>query len=200
MAIDNTLAFLEGLPANNCLLYGDRGTGKSSTVKAMLNEFYPRGLRVIEMPKESLMDFPKLVDQIAAIPMKFIIFIDDLSFSKETDTYAALKAVLEGGLAVRPRHRFFGNCFCSGRIYSKWNLRYMRPAARFCRVWIEHILLHLCSTLSGGSKNKRLLCSCAVYRCCPVLGYFQRSTDRIFCYRSINYDCRHLSCVNRYYG
>ncbi|MFR8002335.1 MAG: ATP-binding protein [Hydrogeniiclostridium sp.] len=104
MAIDNTLAFLEGLPANNCLLYGDRGTGKSSTVKAMLNEFYPRGLRVIEMPKESLMDFPKLVDQIAAIPMKFIIFIDDLSFSKETDTYAALKAVLEGGLAVRPEN------------------------------------------------------------------------------------------------
>lgn len=103
-AINNTLAFLEGLPANNCLLYGDRGTGKSSTVKAMLNEFYTKGLRVIEMPKESLMDFPKLVDQIAGIPMKFIIFIDDLSFSKETDTYAALKAVLEGGLAVRPEN------------------------------------------------------------------------------------------------
>ena len=102
MAIDNTLAFLQGLPANNCLLYGDRGTGKSSTVKAMLNEYYPQGLRVIEMPKESLMDFPLLVDQIAGIPMKFIIFIDDLSFSKQNDTYAALKAVLEGGLAARP--------------------------------------------------------------------------------------------------
>ena len=102
LAIDNTLAFLQDLPANNCLLYGDRGTGKSSTVKAMLNEFYTKGLRVIEMPKESLMDFPLLVDQIAAIPMKFIIFIDDLSFSKQNDTYAALKAVLEGGLAARP--------------------------------------------------------------------------------------------------
>ena len=104
LAIDNTLAFLQGLPANNCLLYGDRGTGKSSTVKAMLNEFYSKGLRVIEMPKESLMDFPILVDQIAAIPMKFIIFIDDLSFSKQNDTYAALKAVLEGGLAARPEN------------------------------------------------------------------------------------------------
>lgn len=104
LAIDNTLAFLQGLPANNCLLYGDRGTGKSSTVKALLNEFYPKGLRVIEMPKESLMDFPILVDQIAAIPMKFIIFIDDLSFSKQNDTYAALKAVLEGGLAARPEN------------------------------------------------------------------------------------------------
>ena len=74
LAIDNTLAFLQGLPANNCLLYGDRGTGKSSTVKAMLNEFYPQGLR------------------------------DDLSFSQQDDTYAALKAVLEGGLAARPQN------------------------------------------------------------------------------------------------
>lgn len=104
LAVDNTLAFLNGLPANNCLLYGDRGTGKSSTVKAMLNEYYHRGLRVIEMPKESLMDFPLLVDRIAAIPMKFIIFIDDLSFSRQNDTYAALKAVLEGGLAARPEN------------------------------------------------------------------------------------------------
>lgn len=104
LAIDNTLAFLQGLPANNCLLYGDRGTGKSSTVKALLNEFYPKGLRVIEMPKESLMDFPTLVDQIAPLPMKFVIFIDDLSFSRQDDTYAALKAVLEGGLAARPEN------------------------------------------------------------------------------------------------
>lgn len=104
LAIDNTLAFLDGLPANNCLLYGDRGTGKSSTVKALLNEFYSKGLRVIEMPKEFLMDFPLLVDQIATLPMKFIIFIDDLSFSQQDDTYAALKAVLEGGLAARPEN------------------------------------------------------------------------------------------------
>ena len=92
-AIDNTVSFLVGLPANNCLLYGDRGTGKSSTVKAILNEYYTRGLRVIEMPKESLMDFPRLVDEIAALPMRF-----------QDDTYAALKAVLEGGLAARPEN------------------------------------------------------------------------------------------------
>lgn len=102
LAISNTVAFLKGLPANNCLLYGDRGTGKSSTVKALLNEYYPDGLRVIEMPKEYLMDFPYLVDQIAAIPMRFIIFIDDLSFSSQDGTYAALKSVLQGGLAAKP--------------------------------------------------------------------------------------------------
>jgi uncharacterized protein len=103
-AIDNTLAFLNGLPANNCLLYGDRGTGKSSTVKAILNEYYCRGLIMIEMPKESLPDFPVLVDKIAGLPMKFIIFIDDLSFSQQDETYASLKAVLEGGLAARPEN------------------------------------------------------------------------------------------------
>ncbi|WP_411677870.1 ATP-binding protein [Caproicibacter sp.] len=102
--IDNTLAFLNGLPANNCLLYGDRGTGKSSTVKAILNGYYHRGLRMIEMPKESLPDFPVLVDRIAELPMKFIVFIDDLSFSRQDETYASLKAVLEGGLAARPEN------------------------------------------------------------------------------------------------
>lgn len=104
LVLDNTLAFLEGLTCNNCLLYGDRGTGKSSTVKAILNEFYPRGLRMVEMPKESLMEFPKLVEQIAGLPLRFIIFIDDLSFSSQDDTFAALKAVLEGGLAARPEN------------------------------------------------------------------------------------------------
>ncbi|QAT51186.1 ATP-binding protein [Caproiciproducens sp. NJN-50] len=103
-AIDNTLAFLRGLPANNCLLYGDRGTGKSSTVKAILNAYYSKGLRMIEMPKESLPDFPVLADRIAELPMKFIIFIDDLSFSRQDETYASLKAVLEGGLAARPEN------------------------------------------------------------------------------------------------
>ncbi|MCI1965648.1 MAG: ATP-binding protein [Oscillospiraceae bacterium] len=102
--INNTRAFLRGLPANNCLLYGDRGTGKSSTVKAILNQYYPRGLRMIEMPKESLTDFPVLADRLAQLPMKFIVFIDDLSFSRQDETYASLKAVLEGGLAARPEN------------------------------------------------------------------------------------------------
>lgn len=100
--LQNTYAFLQGAPANNCLLYGDRGTGKSSTVKAVFNEYAWQGLRVIEMPKEHLMEFPELVAQIADLPMKFLIFIDDLSFSRQDDTYASLKAVLEGGIAVRP--------------------------------------------------------------------------------------------------
>ena len=104
LAIENTEAFLHGLPANNCLFYGDRGTGKSSTVKALLNEYYPMGLRMIEVPKASLSEFPLLVDQIAPLPMKFIVFIDDLSFNREDDTYASLKAVLEGGLAARPEN------------------------------------------------------------------------------------------------
>lgn len=104
LAIDNTVAFLHNLGANNCLLYGDRGTGKSSTVKALLNEYYQDGLRLVEMPKESLGDFPKLVEKIAALPLKFIVFIDDLSFSQQDDTFAALKAVLEGGVASRPEN------------------------------------------------------------------------------------------------
>ncbi len=102
LVLENTMLFLRGLPANNCLLYGDRGTGKSSTVKAIMNEYHDQGLRVIEMPKESLMEFPYLVEQIAGLPLKFIIFIDDLSFSHQDETYASLKAVLEGGVAARP--------------------------------------------------------------------------------------------------
>ncbi len=100
--IENTLAFLEGKTCNNCLLYGDMGTGKSSTVKAIGNAFRQKGLRIVEMPKERLSDFPILVDKIAALPMKFIIFIDDLSFQRQDKSYTSLKAVLEGGLAARP--------------------------------------------------------------------------------------------------
>ena len=102
IAIDNTLTFLNGFEANNMLLYGDRGTGKSSTVKALLNEYADKGLRMIEMPKEYLRELPDLTGYLAGTPMKFIIFIDDLSFSSNDDNFAALKAVLEGGLASRP--------------------------------------------------------------------------------------------------
>ena len=102
LAVDNTLAFLNGIQSNNCLLYGDRGTGKSSTVKAILNEYCSQGLRMVEMPKDRLSDFPLLAEKLAEVPLKFIIFIDDLSFSSEDKSYAQLKAVLEGGLAVRP--------------------------------------------------------------------------------------------------
>lgn len=102
LVVDNTTAFINGQTANNCLLYGDKGTGKSSTVKAIVNQYCTEGLRIVEMPKERLSDFPLLVDKIAAVPMKFLIFIDDLSFQKQDTSYASLKAVLEGGLAARP--------------------------------------------------------------------------------------------------
>lgn len=100
--LDNTLAFINGKTCNNCLLYGDMGTGKSSTVKALGNELRGQGLRVVEMPKERLSEFPLLVDKIAPLPLKFIIFIDDLSFQSQDKSYTSLKAVLEGGLAARP--------------------------------------------------------------------------------------------------
>lgn len=102
--VENTKAFLSGKSCNNCLLYGDMGTGKSSTVKAIGNEFRKDGLRIVEMPKERLMDFPVLVDKIASLPLKFIVFIDDLSFRHQDQSYTSLKAVLEGGLAARPKN------------------------------------------------------------------------------------------------
>ncbi len=102
--IDNTQAFLNGYPANNMLLYGGRGTGKSSTVKAMLNEYHQQGLRMIEISKEHLDSFPKVIRQIKDHPQKFILFIDDLSFEDSEGAYTSLKAVLEGGLETRPKN------------------------------------------------------------------------------------------------
>lgn len=99
--IDNTLALVEGRPAANTLLYGDAGTGKSSTVKAVANQFRERGLRLIELKKNQLHEIPHLVDQLSKNPLKFILFIDDLSFTKNDDDFAALKAILEGSVSAR---------------------------------------------------------------------------------------------------
>lgn len=99
--IRNTLALLEGRHAQNVLLYGDAGTGKSSTVKAVVNEFSDRGLRLIEITKDQLRDMPKIIGEISDDPLKFIIFIDDLSFAAGEDCFGALKAVLEGSAAAR---------------------------------------------------------------------------------------------------
>ncbi len=101
MVIDNTLALIEGRPAANTLLYGDAGTGKSSTVKAVSNAYAGRGLRLIEIKKNQLHEIPHLVDQLSKNPLKFILFIDDLSFSKNDDNFAALKAILEGSVSAR---------------------------------------------------------------------------------------------------
>ena len=97
--IANTLALLEGRPAVNALLYGDAGTGKSSTVKAIANEYAHRGLRLIEVKKNQLYQIPDLMDSLSANPLKFILFIDDLSFSSNDNDFAALKAILEGSVS-----------------------------------------------------------------------------------------------------
>lgn len=100
--INNTLQFLKGFPANNILLYGDRGTGKSSTVKAILNEYYTQGLRLIEVSKSHLIDFPEIIVGLKDRKQKFIIFVDDLSFDDNEQNYNSLKAVLEGGIESKP--------------------------------------------------------------------------------------------------
>lgn len=114
----NTQQFLAGLPANNVLLYGDRGTGKSSAVKALLNEYGPKGLRLVEMTKAQLPDLPYLLEELKERGLHFIIFIDDLSFLEQDSQYAALKAVLEGGIAMKPDNVL---------IYATSNRRHLLP-------------------------------------------------------------------------
>ena len=102
--IANTKALLAGMPANNVLLYGDAGTGKSSAVKPIANEFAPEGLRLVEVKKNQLYQIPDLMDKLAANPLKFILFIDDLSFTANDDNFAALKAILEGSVGGRAKN------------------------------------------------------------------------------------------------
>ena len=102
--IANTRALLEGKPANNVLLYGDAGTGKSSAIKAIANSFAADGLRLVEVKKNQLYQIPDLMDTLAANPLKFIIFIDDLSFTANDDNFAALKAILEGSVGGRAQN------------------------------------------------------------------------------------------------
>lgn len=99
--INNTRALLKGQPASNVLLYGDAGTGKSSTVKAIANEFADDGLRLIEVKKNQLYQIPDLVEKLSFNPLKFILFIDDLSFATNDNDFAALKAILEGSVGGR---------------------------------------------------------------------------------------------------
>ena len=100
--VDNTAAFLEGRPANNVLLYGEGGTGKSSTVKALLNRFAAQGLRMVEVYKHQIEDLSAIVDIIKGRNYKFIILMDDLSFEHFEVEYKFLKAFIEGGLEKRP--------------------------------------------------------------------------------------------------
>lgn len=102
--VENTLAFVEGRKANNCLLFGDAGTGKSSSIKGIANEYYDRGLRIIEMYKHQFQDLNEVITQVKNRNYKFIIYMDDLSFEDFEIEYKYLKAVIEGGLEKKPEN------------------------------------------------------------------------------------------------
>ena len=101
---DNTESFINGKPANNCLLYGDAGTGKSSSVKAIVNEYYDKGLRIIEIYKHQFRYLSDILEQLKDRNYKFIIYMDDLSFEESELEYKYLKAILEGGFGRRPEN------------------------------------------------------------------------------------------------
>ena len=102
--VDNTKAFVEGRKANNGLLFGDSGTGKSTSIKAIVNEFYPQGLRMIEIYKHQFKDLSNVIAQIKNRNYKFIIYMDDLSFEEFEIEYKFLKAVIEGGVETKPEN------------------------------------------------------------------------------------------------
>lgn len=114
--IENTEAFVEGRSANNCLLFGDAGTGKSTSIKAILNQYYDQGLRMIEVYKHQFQDLNDVIAQIKNRNYKFIIYMDDLSFEEFEIEYKYLKAVIEGGLEKKP-----GNIL----IYATSNRRHL---------------------------------------------------------------------------
>ncbi len=114
----NTLQFVQGLPANNVLLTGSRGTGKSSLIKACFNAYASQGLRLIEVDKDDLTDLPDIVDVVAGRPEKFIIFCDDLSFEDGEGGYKALKSILDGSVAASTPNVL---------IYATSNRRHLLP-------------------------------------------------------------------------
>lgn len=114
----NTRQFLAGLPANNALLWGPRGTGKSSLVKAIFNAHVAAGLRVVEVDRHDLVDLPEIVEMLADRPGHYIVFCDDLAFDEHDSTYRALKTVLDGSLAAAPANLL---------IYATSNRRHLVP-------------------------------------------------------------------------
>lgn len=116
--IRNTERFLDRRPCNHVLLWGSRGTGKSSLVKAMLNTYAERGLRIIEVDRDELVSLPEIVDDIRELPYRFVIYCDDLSFDAADKGYRHLKSVLEGSLELPPENV---------RLYATSNRRHLLP-------------------------------------------------------------------------
>lgn len=114
----NTLQFVRGFPANNVLLWGERGGGKSSSVKGLLPEFAPQGLRLVEVQKEDLFELPVITARLRELPYRFILFCDDLSFDESEVSYRELKALLEGGIEARPDNVL---------VYATSNRRHLMP-------------------------------------------------------------------------
>jgi predicted AAA+ superfamily ATPase len=116
--IDNTTRFLHHQPANNALLWGAKGTGKSSLIKALLNRYASHGLRIIEIDKEDLIYLPEIVDGVRDLPFRFIVYCDDLSFDTEERIYKHLKSVLEGSIEQPPENIL---------LYATSNRRHLMP-------------------------------------------------------------------------
>jgi predicted AAA+ superfamily ATPase len=126
----NTRQFVDGLPANNVLLTGARGTGKSSLVKALLNKYAVRGLRLIEVEKRDLTDLPDIVELIHARPERFLLYCDDLSFEADEPGYKALKVVLDGSVAAASE-----NCL----VYATSNRRHLMPEFMHENLEYQHV-------------------------------------------------------------
>jgi predicted AAA+ superfamily ATPase len=116
LVFENTLRFLEGRPAQDVLLYGDRGTGKSTTVRALLARYRDRGLRLVQVDRRSLASLPRLWDAVEGMPQRFIAFVDDLSFDDGETDFRDAKVALQGGLRARP-----GNAL----VYATSNRRHL---------------------------------------------------------------------------
>lgn len=114
----NTRQFLRGAPANHVLLWGERGSGKSSAVKALLNEYAPQGLRLVQVHRHDLRDLAMMMERLWDRPEKFLLFCDDLSFEADDAEYKELKALLEGGIAARPTNLL---------LYATSNRRHLMP-------------------------------------------------------------------------
>lgn len=134
----NTRQFLRGAPANHVLLWGERGTGKSSAVKALLNEFQHEGLRLVQLHRHDLLDLPEIMERLWDRPEKYILFCDDLAFEVDDAEYKELKALLEGGLHAQPKNML---------IYATSNRRHLMPTRMTDRLAEEDDEAHPGDTL-----------------------------------------------------